>query len=324
MSRPADPVDSYLLRVLVTLVTERNVSRTAIRLNQSQPAISSALKRLREVFGDPLLVREKGGMAPTDRALVLREQARRALSEIDAMLTGAEAFDPASSLQTFRLGSPDFIVSTFLAGVVETFCRAAPRARLVVQPLGAVFDYESALATGELDVVIGNWPQPPPHLHLSVLLEDEVVCLMNRNDSRAGGMTREQYLAARHVVPQPYSQSQRGVVDTYLASHRVSRDARVTVPYFELAPHLLVNTDLVFTTGRHFAAHFARTMPLAISTAPFDFPRMRFYQLWHERSHHAPAHRWFRRLLSDAASRVAQAQATQNGELPFKDIPDSD
>jgi DNA-binding transcriptional LysR family regulator len=60
MSRPADPVDSYLLRVLVTLVTERNVSRTAIRLNQSQPAISSALKRLREVFGDPLLVREKG------------------------------------------------------------------------------------------------------------------------------------------------------------------------------------------------------------------------------------------------------------------------
>lgn len=314
MSRPADPVDSYLLRVLVTLVTERNVSRTAIRLNQSQPAISSALKRLREVFGDPLLVREKGGMAPTDRAIVLREQARRALSEIDAMRAGTEQFDPASSPQTFRIGSPDFMVTAFLAGAVERFCREAPRARLVVQPLGAVFDYEHALASGDLDVVIGNWPQPPPHLHLSVLLEDEVVCLMSRNDPRSRGLTREQYLAARHLVPLPYSQSQRGVVDTYLASQRVARDARVVVPYFELAPHLLVNTDLVFSTGRHFAAHFARTMPLAISTAPFDFPRMRFYQLWHERSHHAPAHRWFRNLLSEAASRVAQA-------LPPSDRP---
>jgi DNA-binding transcriptional LysR family regulator len=307
MSRPADPVDSYLLRVLVTLVSERNVSRTAIRLNQSQPAISSALKRLREVFGDPLLVREKGGMAPTERALVLRDQARSALGEIDAMLNGAEQFDPACSQLTFRLGSPDFMVASFLAGAVDSFCSAAPRARLVVQPLGAVFDYESALATGELDVVIGNWPHPPPHLHLSVLLEDDVVCLMSRSDPRSRGLTREQYLGARHVVPLPYSQSQRGVVETYLASQRVVRDARVVVPYFELAPHLLVNTDLVFTTGRHFAAHFARNLPLAISKAPFDFPRMRFYQLWHERSHLAPAHRWFRKLLSDAASRLSQA-----------------
>jgi DNA-binding transcriptional LysR family regulator len=315
VSRPADPVDSYLLRVLVTLVSERNVSRTAIRLNQSQPAISSALKRLREVFGDPLLVREKGGMAPTDRALVLRDQARRALGEIDAMINGADKFDPALSQQTFRLGSPDFMVAAFLAGAIDRFCREAPRARLVVQPLGAVFDYESALATGELDVVIGNWPQPPPHLHLSVLLEDEVVCLMNHNDPRARGLTREQYLAARHVVPLPYSQSQRGVVDTYLASQRVVRDARVVVPYFELAPHLLVNTDLVFTTGRHFAAHFARNLPLAISNAPFDFPRMRFYQLWHERSHLAPAHRWFRKLLSDAASRLTQPLPDPNRSL---------
>ena len=324
MSRPADPVDSYLLRVLVTLVTERNVSRTAIRLNQSQPAMSIALKRLREVFDDPLLVREKGGMAPTDRALLLRDQARRALGEIDAMLTGAEKFDPALSPQTFRLGSPDFMVGAFLAGAVERFCRAAPRARLVIQPLGAVFDYESALAMGELDVVIGNWPQPPPHLHLSVLLEDEVVCLMSRTDPRAGGLTREQYLAARHVVPLSYSQSQRGVVDTYLASHRVARDARVMVPYFELAPHLLVNTDLVFTTGRHFAAHFARTLPLAISNAPFDFPRMRFYQLWHERSHHAPAHCWFRKLLSEAALRATRSQPTQNSAMPGEDFKSSD
>jgi DNA-binding transcriptional LysR family regulator len=87
----------------------------------------------------------------------------------------------------------------------------------------------------------------------------------------------------------------------------VSRDACVVVPFFELAPYLLVNTDLVFTTSRHFAAHFARTLPLTISAPPFDFPRMRFYQLWHERSQHSPPHRWFRDLLSHAARRVTQA-----------------
>jgi DNA-binding transcriptional LysR family regulator len=305
MTRTTDPVDSYLLRVLVSLVTERSVSRTAIRLNQSQPAVSKALNRLRAIYGDPLLVREKGGMASTDRAMALCEHARRALAEIDAMSAGAGQFDVALTQQAFRIGSPDFMVASFLAGAVERFCREAPRARLVVQPLAGDFDYERALAQGELDVVIGNWPEPPQHLHLSLLLEDELVCLTGARHPRAkSGLTREQYLAARHIVPLSYSPSQRGVIETHLASLRVSRDAPVVVPYFELAPYLLVNTDLVFTTARHFAAHFARLLPLAISAAPFDFPRMRFYQLWHERSQQSPPHRWFRGLLTDAARRM--------------------
>ena len=306
MSRPGDPVDSYLLRVLAMLVAERSVSRTAIRLNQSQPAISAALKRLRELFDDPLLVREKGGMAPTERALLLREHARKALGEIDLMLVGPEQFDPALSQQTFRIGSPDFMVATFLASVVERFRRDAPRARLAMQPLGAGYDYERALADGELDVAIGNWPQPPEHLHLSVLLDDEIVCLLNARDPRAAtGLTREQYLAAQHVVPLPYSVGQRGVVETHLTRLRVSRDARVVVPYFDLAPHLVARTDLVFTTSRHFAEHYARTLPLAVVAAPLGFPRMRFYQLWHERSQHSAPHRWFRALLTDAARQLA-------------------
>lgn len=304
MTRPADPVDSYLLRVLVTLVTERSVSRTAIKLNQTQPAISKALNRLRDVYGDQLLVREKGGMTVTERALALREHARRALSELDAMRVGAEQFDAASSQQTFRIGSPDFMVGSFLASAVEAFRRQAPRARLIVQPLAAEFDHERALAQGDLDVVIGNWPEPPQHLHLSMLLEDDIVCLTSQHDPRAArGLTREQYLAASHVVPLSYSPAQRGAVETHLASLRVTRDARIVVPYFELAPYLLVNTDLVFTTARHFAAHFVRLLPLAISPAPFDFPRMRFYQLWHERSQQSAPHRWFRGLLTEAARR---------------------
>ena len=314
MNRSATSVDSHLLRVLVTLVSERNVSRTAIRLNQSQPAISTALKRLREIFADPLLVRQRGGMAPTDRALLLCEQARRALAEIDAMHASVDRFDPASSTQTFKLGSPDFLVSSFLAGVVEELRQSAPQARLIVQPLSAEFDHERALASGDLDLVISNGLQPPPHLHLSLLLEDDLVCLLGANHPNAAtGLTREQYMASRHIVPMPYVQGQRSVVEAHLSRLRLLRDACVVVPYFELAPHLLINTDLVFTTARHFASHYARLLPLAVSDAPFDFPRMRFYQLWHERSHLAAPHRWFRKLVQSAARCIGASHIAPDG-----------
>jgi DNA-binding transcriptional LysR family regulator len=311
MTRPTDPVDLYLLRVLCTLVAERSVSRTAVKLNQSQPAVSSALKRLRDTFHDPLLVREGAAMVPTERALQLRESARAALGEIDRMLADPERFDPASSQQTFHIASPDYLAMGFLAGAVEQMRAEAPRARLVVHPLGPDYDYERALAQGELDVVIGNWPTPPERLHLSLLLEDEIVCVVSvRHALAKKGFTPEQYLAAAHIVPAPYSMSQRGVVETHLASQRLTRDARIVLPYFEIAPYLLVNTDLVFTTARHFAQHFAQILPLAVVAAPFDFPPMRFYQLWHERAQHQASHRWLRELLSRSARRLATATRT--------------
>ena len=149
--------------------------------------------------------------------------------------------------------------------------------------------------------MIGNWPQPPEQLHLSILLEDELVCLMSKRHPLAGKpLTVDAYLAARHVVPLSYSVAQRGVVDTRLANLRVERDARVVVQSFNLAPYMLVDTDLVFTTSRHFAQFYVDQLPLVIAASPIDFPRMRFYQLWHERTHHSPAHRWLRTQVSAA------------------------
>ena len=305
MTHATSALDVHLLRVLVTLVAERSVSRTAARLNQTQPAVSIALRRLRELCNDPIVVRERSGMVPTERALQLREHARAALAEIDSMLTEPERFTPAESVQTFHVASPDYLAMSFLAGVVKRIRREAPRARLEVHPLAAAYDYEQALAEGHLDVVIGNWPQPPERLHLSLLLEDELVCVMSdRNPLAREGLTLERYLAAPHVVPAPYSMAQRGVVETFLASRRLSRDARVVVPYFEVAPHLLVDTDLLFTTARHFAEQFARNLPLAVVALPIEFPRMRFYQLWHERSHQQRAHRWLRSLMTESAAAV--------------------
>src|SRR5437868_1680932 len=101
-------------------MADQSVSRTAIRMNQSQPAISAALKRLREIFGDPLLVRDKNTMVPTPRALAAAAQARAALALIDGLVSSGESFDPATTEQAFTIAMPDYLAPPFLRGVVES------------------------------------------------------------------------------------------------------------------------------------------------------------------------------------------------------------
>lgn len=300
--RQNDEIDGYLLRVLCTLVQERSVSRTAVRMNLSQPALSMALKRLRKIFGDPLLVREKNIMVPTARALQLVDEAVVALSAIEKMLSADDSFDPASFDRTYTIAMPDYLAPPFFADVVRRFREQAPKAKLVTVPLGANYDYEQALAEGALDIVIGNWPEPPEHLHMSILLEDEVVCLMAKDNplARRGKLTPDAYINASHLVPLPYSQNQRGVVESSLATLRLSRGRQVACPYFSLAPHLLSESDLILTTARHFAAYFARRLPVLIQAAPFDFPLMRFYVLWHPNKHRTKAHIWLRALINES------------------------
>jgi DNA-binding transcriptional LysR family regulator len=307
-----DQVDGYLLRVLCLLLEERSVSGVARRLNQTQPSISSALKRLRAMFGDPLLVRDKLDMVPTARALQLAAQARILLDAMGALVTGPEAFDAKTASQTFRIASPDYLAPSFLADVVARIEREAPNCRVELHPLAANFDSERALAEDMLDVIIGNWPAPPERLHISLLLEDELVCLVRIGHPLAGAdLTEADYLTAKHLVPMRYSSVQRGVVETHLASLRVERDARAVVPYFGLAPYIVARTDLIFTTARHFAQPFTELLPLVMLKAPPGFPTMRFYQLWHERAHHAPSHRWLRGLIASVGRSLADVPASK-------------
>lgn len=310
--RDDQALDSYLLRVFSLVVSERSVSRVALRMKQSQPAISAALRKLRDIFGDPLLVREKGGMVPTERALFLLSHAKIALAEIDQMVQAPENFDPQASKLTFRIGAPDYIAPAFMANVVESFRRKAPVARLVIHSLGPDFDFERSLAEGELDIVLGNWAEPPPRMHLLMLLEDRIVCLVNvRHPLVTKGMTPESYAKGVHIVPLPYSFSQRGVIDCALATLRITREECVTFQSFTMVPYLLQHTDLIFTTTLHFARFYADILQLAILPAPIDFPPMRFYQLWHERNHKSPAHRWLRSIFAECGQKMTDNYPTE-------------
>ena len=237
-------------------------------------------------------------MYPTERALQLLPSATTALTELDNLLLGPDSFDPASCRQTFKIGIPDYIIPTFTAKIAVAFRREAPAARLELRSLSPDLDLEGALASGSLDVVIGNWPTPPASLRISKLFEDEIVCLVGREHEFAQrAPTTAEFLNASHIAPISYSSVLRGVVETYLAKHRLSRERRVLTSYFLMAPYMLPGTDLVFLTSRHFAEYFAALLPLAVIDTPLDLPRMQFYQTWHERSHYTPAHRWLRKLI---------------------------
>src|SRR5437867_2359507 len=200
-----EPLDSHLLRVLYVLLTERSVTRAALRLNQSQPAVSVALKRLRVITGDPLLVRSKAGMVPTERGLLLLAHAKAALDEISHIVEPAKTFDPMRATREFRIGARDYLATFFIPRIVADLRMHAPHCKLNVCALGPDLDYEQALEEGKLDLVIGNWPSPPDHYRMQPLYEDEIASLISRSSRYATRpWTIEEYLRLPHVAPPSY------------------------------------------------------------------------------------------------------------------------
>lgn len=295
-----NPLNGHLLRALLELLDTASVTRAAQRLNLSQPATSLILRQLREIFDDPILVRGQGGMVLTERAAGLRDAAALALGKLDGLLLNPDDFNPAECEQTFTIAMPDHILPLKLNGMMREFRRRAPLAHLQIRALSPDFDFEGALATGIADIVISNWPSPPPQLMISGLFEDRFVCLVDENHRFIQHPpSPEDYLTANHVAPADYAIRHRGVVETYLTSQKMTRERRIETAYFGMAPYLLPGTDLIFTLTRHYAEHFASFLPLKVIESPIVYPTIQFYQLWHVRMQHSPSHRWFRSLVSE-------------------------
>ncbi|MGL5002307.1 MAG: LysR family transcriptional regulator, partial [Casimicrobium sp.] len=179
MNESGGRIDVQLLRVLYLVLQEKSVSRAADKLGMTQPAVSSALKRLRDLTGDQLIVRTRNGMAATERALSFLAPLKQALDGIDRVLDLAVQFDPNTTTRVFGVGAPDYFDAFFLSNLSATLRREAPNARLNVRSLSLDIDFERLLEEGDIDVVIGNWPHPPEYLRTSPLFDDEVVCILS-------------------------------------------------------------------------------------------------------------------------------------------------
>jgi len=300
-----DKIELHLVRVLHVLITERSVSRAALKLHSTQPAVSAQLKRLRELTGDPLLVRAGNGMTPTAAALALAGPAANLLNEAERMFgarSRRESFDPARCKAAFRVAASDYLDPLFLPELVARVKRTAPQAQLELHGLSGEYDYRRSLAAGEVDLVIGNWLEPPGELHLGKLISDEIVCLVAEDHPVARrGWSVERYLASEHVAPAPLHPGARGVIDDYLASQGLARDVVVRSAHFGLIPLMVAGSLLVLTTGRLFCTRYVETLPLSIVRCPVPFPPLTYYQLWHELTHESAPLRWLREQAKDVA-----------------------
>jgi DNA-binding transcriptional LysR family regulator len=298
-----DKIDLHLIRVLHTVLTERSVSKAALRLGMYQPAVSAALKKLRELAGDPLLVRSGAGMVPTDAGLRMVEPSASILRAAEMLFSDARGFEPQAASTTFRVAAADYLDPLFLPELVAQVKAQAPLCRIEIHPLSADSDYQAHLQQGSVDVVVGNWLQPPEELHLGKLFSDEIVCLVSQEHPAAKrGWSVDDWLEAEHIAPTPTHPGARGVIDDHLESLGLARNITARCPHFGLIPRMVASSLLVMTTGRQYCERFVDRLPVKILECPIDFPQLMYYQLWHERTHASASAKWLREQIKSVAA----------------------
>jgi DNA-binding transcriptional LysR family regulator len=289
--------DLNLLPALTVLLEERSISKAAARHHLSQPAMSRVLQRLRETFGDELLMRAGSGYELTQRARQLQYELEALLPRLDRLLRG-EAFNPATAADRFRLCAPD--VASLLVGtrLANAMAREAPSMQLeLVAWHEGVFE---DVMRGKLDVAVSAARVPPP-LKSEVLFEDNFVCVVSAGHPLAKGpMTAESYFEFPHVRITVLG-TERDLVDEQLTALGKERRIGLRVPYLTAAVMAVEDTPLITTTLRRIAEPYAARAKVAILNCPFKLAPGRVLMGWHPRMDAEPAHLWFRQLIAAVA-----------------------
>ena len=291
-------MDIELLRCFTHLHRERHLTRAARGAGLSQPAMSRALGRLRELFDDDLFVRTPRGMLPTPRADALAPQ-------IDAVLVQAEAlvqpiaFDPARLSRRFVVATSDMFEGQLVPKLVDLLAAAAPGVDLMTR----AFDASSAeaLTSGRLDLFIGVRTVVPQNAIAAQLFEDDFVCAVRGDHPGVGRrLTLAKYCELPHLQIAPRGEP-GGVVDTALDALGCSRRVVVRTYSFLSAPAIVAGSDLILTAPKRVLLPIAERFGLRLLAPPLELPGFSIWQAWHPRVHADPAHAWFRAQVAKAA-----------------------
>jgi DNA-binding transcriptional LysR family regulator len=307
-------VDLNLLVYLDVLLRERNVTQAANQLNLSQPAMSNGLRRLRDLFEDPLLVRTSDGMTPTERALELEPMVREILSTVDRALQPTAAFDPASAERIFRIMASDYAESTLLPSVLFKLRQQAPGIILdIMTPSDVSFlDVER----GKVDMVINRFDTIPQSFHQIMVWTDSFSCLLSVDNPLLKDFTLDNYLAAQHVWVSktgmgvgvgvdPQDVQRLGWVDAAIAKLGKKRKISIFTRHYQAAMILAEQNDLVVTLPS-LAAQLQHDNPrLAIKTPPLEIPPLELKMAWSPLLQHNPANRWLRNLIVETGREVS-------------------
>ncbi len=292
-------IDLNLVRVFVTLYDARSVTLAAERLHVTQPSVSYALSRLRDLFGDRLFVRSRDGMEPTFTAMQLYPVLRDSLAQIDSVLESNNEFEPRHSQKRFRLALTDLGEMSLLPRILVYLHAQAPDVELEVVPL-EIDKVEDWLATGKVNAVICSRPINAAGIERRVLLSDErYVCLLNRDHATIGdSLNLEQFIQARHAVVA--ASTGHGLAEDVLHEQRLHRKVSLKVSHFSSLPRILRESDMLAILPEQIASTFAREAPLKVLDLPFEVPTFDVALHWQSHTARSPAQRWFCESIIDA------------------------
>jgi len=291
--------DLNLLVAFDALIAERNVTRAAQRIGIGQPAMSHALSRLRELFGDPLFVRTAGKMRPSTRALELATPIARVLADVRETVLADRAFAPEKTEMTFRVGTSDQIELAIFPHVMATLRSLAPRSRIALSPVGRE-QLGPMLESGAIDLAIGHFPAASPVRTTEVLYHEEFVCVFDAKACGASAPIKlKTYLELPHILMSPRGDLS-GEADTILSRGGGKRFVFMATPHFLTVPFLLRGFRAVAAIPRRLAEGCAEVAALTISPLPIPMEGYDISMQWHSRTETDPAQRWFRGLVRAA------------------------
>jgi DNA-binding transcriptional LysR family regulator len=290
-------VDLNLLHALYALLEERHVSHAAKRSFLSQPAMSRALDRLRETFGDPLLVRTGRVYERTPRGERVLRELESIMGRLAAMVQGEE-FYPARSQERFRVAMTDHGSTILLPALLERVRKAAPHATLEISAWRTQA-YEDVVA-GRIDLALSA-EAVPPTLEGEVIFNLDFVCLVGSTQPvRKRRFTLKQYLQLPHALVETLD-GQQTMVDRPLAQLGVKRRVALRLPFFLPAIFAIAKTDLVLTVPRKLAKISAPIAGLRVVEPPREINAFPYFMAWHSRLNTEPAHAWLRDQVRIAA-----------------------
>lgn len=287
-----------MLVTLALLLQTKSVTRTALRLGLSQPSVSRSLAQLREILGDPLLVRSGSGMELTRRAEELAAPVQQWLESTSSLLQPS-SFDPATLDRTFRIASTDFGVLTVLSPAMPHILKEAPSILLEITPFSG--DMMQKLGSGELDLIVTGLEPDRSSAYERHLFSETFSCVVRPGHplvaSGARALTLDDYLAWPHVGL-AISEKELDPQTERLGPRAGERRVQVRLPYFHAAPHFIAQSDAIMTLPSRAAVRFCADHGFARLAAPPELYGFDYWLLWHERNRRDPATIWLGDLLT--------------------------
>jgi LysR family transcriptional regulator, nod-box dependent transcriptional activator len=297
-------LDLNLLVALDALLAERSVSLAADRIFLSQSATSSALGRLRDYFGDELLVVKGRQMVLTRRAEELVEPVRAVLDQIRSTISVSPPFDPATSDRQIRIMASDYVTEVLLANALNELAGVAPNMRFEIAPMAE--GLSETLDRNTVDIIITiDYAMSPDHPSQPLFEDDYVVIGWAGNPAMAGPMTKDLYFELGHVTARFAPARIPAFEDWFVRRQKQQRRVEMVAPSFLSVPGLVIGSNRIATVHRRLAERLAEYLPLIVREPPLAIPPIREAIQWHISNNNDPAIRWMvERLIVAAGARA--------------------